>query len=314
MRRIISILSAVAVMASCIHNDLPYPVIEASITSMEVEGASSVEINSLKRVVSITLEETADIRNVQIRNIGFNVPEVKPSWDICGARDLTKPLKLTLTTYADYDWRIEATQPIERWFTMPYQVGESAVDFENKRVVVKVASAADVTNLSITSCKLGPKDITTYTPDPSAIRDFSDEQTIQVAYHSVKEHWTIYVERSSTTVRMLRIDPWTKIVWLTAEGIAGNDNGFRLRESGTEEWQTISPDSQNGGQFSAGADGLKPETTYECKAFSGTEETEVQTFTTESERQLPNSGFEPWSNAESDKYSAHLDPHSKQSA
>ena len=51
---------------------------------MEVEGASSVEINSLKRVVSITLEETADIRNVQIRNIGFNVPEVKPSWDICG--------------------------------------------------------------------------------------------------------------------------------------------------------------------------------------------------------------------------------------
>ena len=73
MRRIISILSAVAVMASCIHNDLPYPVIEASITSMEVEGASSVEINSLKRVVSITLEETADIRNVQIRNIGFNV-------------------------------------------------------------------------------------------------------------------------------------------------------------------------------------------------------------------------------------------------
>lgn len=313
MRRIISILSAVAVMASCIHNDLPYPVIEASITSMEVEGASSVEINSLKRVVSITLEETADIRNVQIRNIGFNVPEVKPSWDICGARDLTKPLKLTLTTYADYDWKIEATQPIERWFTMPYQVGESAVDFENKRVVVKVASAADVTNLSITSCKLGPKDITTYTPDPSAIRDFSDEQTIQVAYHSVKEHWTIYVERSSTTVRMLRIDPWTKIVWLTAEGIAGNDNGFRLRESGTEEWQTISPDSQNGGQFSAGADGLKPETTYECKAFSGTEETEVQTFTTESERQLPNSGFETWSNAESDKYYSFFDPHSTES-
>ena len=76
MRRIISILSAVAVMASCIHNDLPYPVIEASITSMEVEGASSVEINSLKRVVSITLEETADIRNVQIRNIGFNVPGI----------------------------------------------------------------------------------------------------------------------------------------------------------------------------------------------------------------------------------------------
>ena len=308
MRKFISILSAAAVIVSCIHNDLPYPVIEASITSLEVEGASSVEINSLRQIITITLEETTDIRNVQVKNIGFNTPEVKPSWNICGFRDLSKPLKLTLTTYGDYEWTIEAKQPIERWFSMSYQVGESAVDYENKRVVVKVAATADVANLSITSCKLGPKDITTYTPDPSTIRDFSEEQTIQVAYHSVREEWKIFVERSSTTVRFLKLDPWTRIAWLTAEGIAGNDNGFRLRESGTEEWQAISPSSETGGKFTASADGLKPETTYECKAFSGNGETEVQTFTTEDERQLPNAGFETWSNAESDKYYSFFDP------
>ena len=108
MRKFISILSAAAVIVSCIHNDLPYPVIEASITSLEVEGASSVEINSLRQIITITLEETTDIRNVQVKNIGFNTPEVKPSWNICGFRDLSKPLKLTLTTYGDYEWTIEA--------------------------------------------------------------------------------------------------------------------------------------------------------------------------------------------------------------
>lgn len=310
MRRILSILSAAAVIVSCIHNDLPYPVIEASITSLEVDGASAVEINSLKRVVNITLEETTDIRNVSIKNISFNDPKVKPSWNVCGFRDLSSPIKLTLTTFADYDWRIEATQPIERWFSMPMQVGESAVDAENKRVMVRVASAADLKNIQITSCKLGPKDISTYTPDPSTITDFTDERTIRVAYHNVKENWTIYVERSTTTVKFLKLDPWTRIAWLTAEGIAGNDNGFRLREAGTEEWQTISPSSQNGGKFEVGVDGLKPETTYECKAYSGSEETDVQTFTTEDERQLPNAGFETWSKAESDKYYSFFDPSS----
>ena len=216
MRRILSILSAAAVIVSCIHNDLPYPVIEASITSLEVDGASTVEINSLKRVVNITLEETTDIRNVSIKNISFNDPKVKPSWNVCGFRDLSSPIKLTLTTFADYDWRIEATQPIERWFSMPMQVGESAVDAENKRVIVRVASAADLKNIQITSCKLGPKDISTYTPDPSTITDFTDERTIRVAYHNVKENWTIYVERSTTTVKFLKLDPWTRLAWLTA--------------------------------------------------------------------------------------------------
>ncbi|MGM9737309.1 MAG: PCMD domain-containing protein [Candidatus Cryptobacteroides sp.] len=310
MKKVISILSAAAVIVSCIHNDLPYPVIEATITSLEVDGASSVEINRNKRVIQIVLEETTDIRNVTVKNISFNDPKVKPSWNVCGVRDLTKPLKVTLSTFDDYDWRIEASQPIERWFTMPSQVGESAVDFENKRVVVKVAASADVSNLPITSCKLGPKEISTYTPDPSTIKDFTDEQTIMVAYHSVREEWTIYVEKSSTTVRFLKLDPWTKIVWLTAEGISGNENGFKIREAGTEEWKVISPTSANGGKFSASVDGLKPETEYECKAFSGSDETETETFTTESERQLPNSGFETWSNAESVKYYSFYDPES----
>ena len=310
MKRILSILPVLAIAVSCIENDIPNPVIVAAVSSIEVDGAVSVEINSTKQTISIVLEETTDIKNVNIRNISFNDPSVKPSWNVCGLRDLTNPIKLTLTTFDDYEWRIEATRPIERHFTMGLQVGESAIDVENKRVVVRVAASANIRNLSITSIKLGPKDICNYTPDPDSIRDFSEEQTIQVAYHNVREQWKIYVEQSTSTVRFLKIDPWTKIVWMTAEGIAGNENGFRIRKAGTDEWQTVRPASENGGWFSASVDGLEAETEYECMAFSGSDETGIESFTTEGEIQLPNSGFETWSNAESDKYYSFYDPES----
>ena len=49
-------------------------------------------------------------------------------------------------------------------------------------------------------------------------------------------------------------------------------------------------------------------TEYECVAYSGDETSEIVRFTTEAAVQLPNSGFETFSNAESDKYYSFYDP------
>lgn len=54
--------------------------------------------------------------------------------------------------------------------------------------------------------------------------------------------------------------------------------------------------------------GLAPLTEYECVAYSGDETSEIVRFTTEAAVQLPNSGFETFSNAESDKYYSFYDP------
>ena len=109
---------------------------------------------------------------------------------------------------------------------------------------------------------------------------------------------------------MTRTDAWTKVVWLSAEGISGQKNGFRYREKGTTQWVDVSEVESAGGAFSVKISDLKPMTEYECVAYSGKEETDVVTFRTEAEVPIPNAGFEVYSKAESSKYYSFYDPES----
>jgi hypothetical protein len=109
---------------------------------------------------------------------------------------------------------------------------------------------------------------------------------------------------------MSSVNAWTKVAWLSALGVAELDNGFKYRKQGDSEWRDVDKAAItfDGGAFSAGVEGLEPLTTYECYAYSGSNQTEIYTFTTEEARQMPNSGFETFSNAESDKYYSFYDP------
>lgn len=131
--RLLSIFALAAALSGCIRNDIPYPVIPASITAMDVEGALSVGIDEQNSRVSITLDEMTDIRNVNIKSVSFNEESVKPSWDITGVHDLSKKLKLTLTTYQDYVWEIRTEQPVERYLNVAGQIGSARIDAVNHR-------------------------------------------------------------------------------------------------------------------------------------------------------------------------------------
>lgn len=297
-------------LLSCIRNDIPFPVIVAGFESMSVPSAESVNIDGQKQRVDIVLKEVADIHKVEVRDVVYTDASVKASWNIEGIHDLSRPVRITLSTFDDYEWCVSATQPIKRWFTVSSQVGESVIDVANCRVIARVSSSADLKNLSITSCKLGPESISAYTPEISTIRDFSSVQSILVVYGDTKEIWNIYIEKSTSSVRMTRTDAWTKVVWLSAEGVSGQKNGFRYREKGTTQWVDVSEVESAGGAFSVKISDLKPMTEYECVAYSGKEETDVVTFRTEAEVPIPNAGFEVYSKAESSKYYSFYDPES----
>ncbi len=128
------------------------------------------------------------------------------------------------------------------------------------------------------------------------------------SYKGVTQEWTLFAERVKTSVTIARSEPWTRVAWLKASGIEGRDNGFRIRKTGETQWRNIGDVTSIGGTFTAMADGLEPLTDYECVAFSGDEVTGAERFTTEAERQLPNSGFETFSNAESTKYYSFYNP------
>ena len=232
MKRFTIYLLLAAFAGGCIKNDIPLPVVVPRITSMDVEGATAVNIDSERNRVTITLDETTDIRNVNIRSITFSDERTSSSWDITGGQDLSNPISVTLTIYQDYVWTITAEQPVERYFTVNGQVGSSQIDTANRRAVAYVNASADLTNITVTSLKLGPKDITSYTPDMAQLTDFTDKAEVTVSYHDINEVWSLYVGQTETVVEMVSVDAWTCVVWLKASGVADRANGFRYRASG----------------------------------------------------------------------------------
>ncbi len=313
--RFLAVSLAFLATVSCIKNDIPYPDVAAEIVGLQVEGAKSVGIDKVARNVLITLEETADIHGVDITEVSFNEDAVTASAPVTGVKDLSSPFLVTLNLYErDFDWTIKAVQPIERYFTVSGQSGVSVIDADNRRVIFKIPSSVGVKNLNVVSMKLGPEGVTEYSPDAASIHDFTALVVVTVSYRDIVEEWTIYAEEVESTVSMTGLDAWTRVAWLKAAGIEGQDNGFRIRKSGETDWTNVGGVTSDGGTFSAMVDGLEPLTEYECVAFSGDEVTDVRAFTTEAEAQLPNSGFETFSNAESSKYYSFFDPASSDPA
>ena len=310
MKRFIVYIFLLTTFLGCIENDIPLPVIIPRITGMDVEGATNVSINSEKQSVTITLDETTDIRNVKINSVSFADERTISDFDTTVTHDLSNDITITLSIYQDYKWKIITQQPIERYFTVEGQVGSSEIDVANRRVVTQVNSSVNVRNITVSSIKLGPREITTYSPDIAAMKDFTNGLDINVTYHGHTEEWSLFIENTKTVVEMSSVNAWTKVAWLSALGVAELDNGFKYRKQGDSEWSDVDKAAItfDGGAFSAGVEGLEPLTTYECYAYSGSNQTEIYTFTTEEARQMPNSGFETFSNAESDKYYSFYDP------
>lgn len=288
-------------MVSCIKNDLPYPVVIPSVVSVSAAGIKDVSVNQDAMTVTLYLEETADIAAVDITS--FTLSEgatADPS--LKGIHDMRSPFHVTISTYQDYDWTFLAVQDIERSFTVEGQVGTAEIDPVNCRAIAHVRSTVDLDKVSVRSLKLGPKDISTYSVRIEDLHDFTDCVTVDVTAHSRTETWRLFVEQTETLVELSYVSPWSRVAWVSASGLADAENGFRYRKTGDRDWIVVSNVAADGGSFAAALDPLLPSTEYECMAFSGENETDPVVFTTEGELQLPNCGFETYSQVESRNY------------
>ena len=226
-------------VAGCIHNDLPYPVVVPNITSMKVQDAVDVEIDYDAREVTVYVSETTDLRNVVVQSVAFDVNFTKPSVPLLGTHDLTSPLKFTLTTYQDYDWTLKAVRPVDRYFTVSGQIGSSVIDEYNCRVIAMVSEGTDLSNLTVTSFKLGPKDITTYSKTPDQMKDFTEGQYVDVTAFGVTQRWNIYVDITDISVEISKVNPWTTSAYVTAMASADKENVFRYRQKGADQWTVV---------------------------------------------------------------------------
>ena len=128
MKRIYTILFAAVALVSCIENDLPKPTVDLYIASLEVEGTNGdIVIDRSTYTATIPLAEETNIEAVQFKTITFgsdvitNVnfeadnSKIVVSEDLNGAIvNMTDTEYLYLSYFQTYEWKIVATQEINR--------------------------------------------------------------------------------------------------------------------------------------------------------------------------------------------------------
>ncbi|MFI3283075.1 MAG: PCMD domain-containing protein [Rikenellaceae bacterium] len=284
-------------VGSCIKNDIPYPYQPLYITSIEGDGFTT-SINNNTRSVTLTLEETTDIRNVVIDEVSVS-EDAKLTREIEGTFDFTSPLLVTLYNYQSYEWSISAEQNITRTMQVVGQIGDAVIDAENNTVNIAISSTIDPANVEVTTLKLGPEGITTMSPTASQLTNFEGGmRQVDVTYHYRTETWRIYTSFEESSVNMTLCSFLATVAWVESSGdtSTGEECGYRYRKVGDDDWTTytVTPES---GKFSAEITGLSPNTDYEIKSYIGGIESASQLHTTEDTPQLKNSDFESWHTA-----------------
>lgn len=300
MKRLVDIILLAIMIISvqgCIKNDIPYPRIQASFTSFNVEDqASTPVIDSINRTIQITLSECANIAAVKVVDYTLNYDSYIVGGETLSVIDLTEPVNVTLGLYQEYTWTISATQPVERYLSVQNQIGTSVIDVPGQRVVFMIPDNVDITSVLVDSIKLG-QDGSVMTPDLNGQKvDFSQAVAVDVSVFGKTTTWHIYADVTETTVFTTAADAWTNVAWIYGEAEAGKDNGFEYRLAGSDVWSEVPEDwiTSDGGSMVARLIHLQPSTEYVARAYSDDQYGVELSFTTQDEAQMPDSSFDTW--------------------
>lgn len=296
------------VLAGCISNDIPNPVIYGNVQKIEFSGQQKCVINSKTRTIELTLSDTVDIKRVRVNVLEVSAdparaqevlitPEVSIQVDSC--LDLSQPLQFTINTYQEYKWTIKTEQPIERYFKVEHQVGESVINLAEKMVMVYIEKGQSLSNVTVLDAQLGPS-IATYEPDPTTLTDFVRKQSILVSCFGRTEKWEIGMfykdsgESGSGDITGTA-NAWAQFAYLNGNIPTGKSGtpAFEYKQAKGTTW--IKAEAEvNGKTFSAKVTGLKAKTNYVFRGMIGTEAGSEVTFTTEAEEQIEYSNFDTW--------------------
>lgn len=296
INRVLVLFATMVSLVGCIGNDIPYPVEEIAILAYEGNGFSA-HIDPVTRTVTLTLDEQTNMSAVEVTNVQITEHGVS-SINLTGTFNLTSPLKVTLSRYQDYEWTIRATQTIERYFTVMGQIGSSEIDVNSRTATAYVAEGTDLSNIVITSLKLGPKEVTTMEPAPESIVDFSTVRYIYLQYPALSgqtQRWQLYVKPTDVKVQITKSDVWATCAWLSGAAEEGTTVGFRYRLTGDEQWVDATQVETAAGVFTCKVTGLEPLTSYDFVAYSNDDLSPIITKSTEGTIDLVNGGFEQWS-------------------
>ena len=322
-------LAAGTFFSCAIENDIPYPIVEANIESMTVEGQRGADqnssadaiINKNARTVTLYVNDGVDLSNLKITSLkitsgaelladsaacknydkfpttGFtSLDSIPLSSDT--RMDFTNPVTFTLRTYQDYVWRVTVNQIIQRDIEV-----EGMTDYvidANSRTVIVYVKDQELTNLNVTKMNLGGE-YGTVSPDPTTIKDYSSPVKFNVrrSWEEYSYEWTVYVYPDNGETNSGSTDAFAMTTRATVNGKvqSGKTPVVEYCKQDEASWNTVPAAnvSVSGNTFTATLTGLSPSTTYKYRiSVDGTAGSEL-TFTTASATPLENGSFDDWS-------------------
>lgn len=331
IRKIIYGILGLSLLASCaIENDIPYPIKEASIESIEVEGQRGAEenvftaatINKTARTATLYVNDSVDITKLKITRLKITTDaELIPDSAACvnyakfpntgfasldsiptssnTRMDFSSPVNFTLRTYQDYIWKVTVNQIVQRDIEVEGLV-RTVIDENSRNVIIYVGSDQDLTNLNVTKLNLGGE-YGKVSPDPTSIKDYSSPIKFNVrrSWEEYSYEWTVFVynDDSGSTGGSADVFPMTTKAILKGSIQSGKTPEIEYAKQSESGWNSVpsSDISVSGTSFTATLSGLSASTTYKYRvSVDGTAGSE-QTFTTVAAVALENGKLENWS-------------------
>lgn len=267
-RVIIAIFSALA-LVSCIKNDLPKPIVDLYIASLDVEGTEGdIIIDRSTYTATIPLAEETDIVNVKFNSIVYDAEvvtnvsykadasQIVASQELNGAvKNMLKPEHVILSYFQSYEWTIVATQTINRIWEVDGQIGTVEWDLDGHRAIVRRRNDIK-TPIKTKAIRLGPDNYiypTSEEMDTEIIAKDSVCETIvvnnevkhnvackvkniSVIAHGRKEAWHMIVVPTYAEPEFKYIGAGANVMWIKANDIDGSKVVFKYRKKGDAEW------------------------------------------------------------------------------
>lgn len=330
IRKIIYGILGLSLLASCaIENDIPYPIKEASIESIEVEGQRGAEenvftaatINKTARTATLYVNDSVDITKLKITRLKITPDaELIPDSAACvnyakfpntgfasldsiptssnTRMNFSKPVNFILRTYQDYVWKVTVNQIVQRDIEVDGLV-KSVVDESSRSVILYVGEDQDLTNLNVSKMNLGGE-FGKVSPDPTQIKDYSSpiKFNVQRSWEDYSYTWTVYVYHDDNGESgSADVFPMTTKAILKGSIQSGKTPEIEYAKQSESSWNSVpsSDISVSGTSFTATLSGLSASTTYKYRvSVEGTTGSE-QTFTTVAAVALENGSLENWS-------------------
>lgn len=320
------------ILTSCaIENDIPYPIIEASIESMTVEGQRGADqntftaatINKSARTVTLYVNDGVDLSRLQILSLKTttgaelvvddpNVCEDYSKFPTSGFASLdsiplssntrvnfSQPVTFTLRTYQDYQWKVTVNQIIQRDIDVE-NMRSYVIDADTRTVIIYVDPTTDLTNLTVKKLNLGGE-YGRVTPDPTLQKDYSKPSTFNVScsWEEYSYEWTVYVYPDSNESGSGSAEAFAMTTRATVNGKiqSGKTPVVEYRKESETSWITVPSANVNvsSNTFSATLTGLSASTTYKYRINVDGSIGSEQSFTTATATPLENGSFDEWS-------------------